>query len=412
MLKNYLWVASKVVLRRKMFTAINLLCIVLTLVVLLAVTALLEHSFAPSGVESKSDRFLQIDSVRFYESGDSVMQSGLGYRLIQQYLKPMKTAQVVAVVSQARPVAVYQDQRVEKMAMAYADAAFWQVMDFKLLAGRLFNEDDVAQGRFVVVINASTAKKLFNDVAVAGKKINVLSQQFDIIGVVEDAYQTYTSHAMWAPLTTISTGDYRTQLMGDFSAFVMANSSSGVAAMRKEVWEIGSKIVREDPAKWQRTAMVANTKLDTFARGFASDGMSEDSGATQVLVWVVILMFLFMLLPALNLVNLNLGRMMERSAEIGVRKAFGATRWQLTTQFLIENIFLSMLGCMIALGLTHGLLIWLSQSGIIPYLQLGVNWKVFMYGMLATIVFGLVSGVLPAWRMARLDPVLALKGNT
>ncbi|MBI1834356.1 MAG: ABC transporter permease, partial [Burkholderiales bacterium] len=77
MLKNYLWVASKVVLRRKMFTAINLLCIVLTLVVLLAVTALLEHSFAPSGVESKSDRFLQIDSVRFYESGDSVMQSGL-----------------------------------------------------------------------------------------------------------------------------------------------------------------------------------------------------------------------------------------------------------------------------------------------------------------------------------------------
>ena len=103
---------------------------------------------------------------------------------------------------------------------------------------------------------------------------------------------------------------------------------------------------------------------------------------------------------------------MERSAEIGVRKAFGATRWQLTAQFLIENIFLSMLGCLIALGLTHGLLIWLSQSGIIPYLQLGVNWKVFMYGMLATIVFGLVSGVLPAWRMARLDPVLALKGNT
>lgn len=411
MLKNYLWVASKVYLRRKMFTAINLLCIVLTLVVLLAVTAILEHSFAPSGVESKSDRFLQVDSVIFYEQGDNVMQSGLGYRLIQQYLKPMKSAQLVATISYARPVAVYHDQYVEKLAMAYADAAFWQVMDFKLLAGRLFSEEDVAQGRFVVVINASTAKKLFNDVAVAGQKINVLNQQFEIIGVVADAYQTYSSDAMWAPLTTIPSGDFRTQLTGDFTAFVMAADSSGVAAMRKEVWEIGRKLVQEDPVQWQRTAMVANTKLDNFARGFASDRMSEDSGATQVLVWVVILMFLFMLLPALNLVNLNLGRMMERSAEIGVRKAFGATRWQLIAQFLIENIFLSLLGCLIALGLTHGLLTWLSQSGIIPYLQLGVNWKVFMYGMVTTTVFGLVSGVLPAWRMARLDPVLALKGN-
>ena len=411
MLKNYLWVASKVYWRRKMFTAINLLCIVLTLVVLLTVTAILEHSFSPSGVEAKSDRFLQVDSVIFYEQGDNVMQSGLGYRLIQQYLKPMKSAQLVGTVSNARPVAVYQDQHVEKLSMAYADAAFWQVMDFKLLAGRLFNEDDVAQGRFVVVINASTAKKLFNDTAVVGKKINVLNQQFEIIGVVADAYQTYSSDAMWAPITTIPSGDFRTQLTGDFTAFLMAANSSGVSAMRKEVWEIGRKLVQEDPAQWQRTAMVANTRLDSFARGFSSDGMSEDSGAAQVLVWVVILMFLFMLLPALNLVNLNLGRMMERSAEIGVRKAFGATRWQLTAQFLIENIFLSLLGCLIALGLTHGLLTWISQSGIIPYLQLGVNWTVFMYGMLTTTVFGLVSGVLPAWRMARLDPVLALKGN-
>lgn len=414
MFRNYLLMASKVYWRRKMFTAINLLCIVLTLVVLLAVTAILEHSFAPSGVESKSDRFLQVDTVRFYEQGDNVSQSGLGYRLIQQYLKPMKSAQMVATVSRARPVAVYQDQHVEKLAMAYADAAFWQVMDFKLLAGRLFNEADVAQGRFVVVINASTAKKLFNDVAVAGKKINVLNQQFEIIGVVADAYQTYSSDAMWAPLTTIPSGDFRTQLSGDFTAIVMAVNSSGVEAMRKEVWEIGRKLVQEDPAQWQRTAMVANTKLDSFARGFSDDRMgevSEDSGATQVLMWVAILMFLFMLLPALNLVNLNLGRMMERSAEIGVRKAFGATPWQLTVQFLIENVFLSWLGCLIALSLTQGLLIWLSQTGIIPYLQLGVNWKVFMYGMVTTTVFGLVSGVLPAWRMARLDPVLALKGN-
>lgn len=411
MIRNYLLMASKVYWRRKMFTAINLLCIVLTLVVLLAVTAILEHSFAPSGVEAKSDRFLQVDTVTFYEPGDNVMQTALGYRLIQQYLKPMKSAQLVATVSHPRPVAVYQDEHVEKLAIAYTDAAFWQVMDFKLLAGRWINEDDVARGHFVVVVNASTAKKLFNTIDIVGKRINVANQQFEIVGVVADAYQTYSSDAMWAPLSTMSSGDFRHQLTGDFTALVMAKTVADVDAMKKEVWTIGKQLVQEDPVKWERTAMVANSKLDRFARGFASGAISEDSGATQVLVWVVILMFLFMLLPALNLVNLNLGRMMERSVEIGVRKAFGATPWQLTVQFLIENVFLSWLGCLIALSLTQGLLIWLSQTGIIPYLQLGVNWRVFMYGLLATTVFGLVSGVLPAWRMARLDPVLAMKGN-
>jgi putative ABC transport system permease protein len=121
-------------------------------------------------------------------------------------------------------------------------------------------------------------------------------------------------------------------------------------------------------------------------------------------------MLVFMLLPALNLVNLNTGRTMERRAEIGVRKAFGATSVQLAAQLVIENILLCLAGGLVGLAATAGVLWWLEHAGLIPYLKVEMDLAVFGYGLLTATVFGLLSGVIPAWKMSRLDPVHALKG--
>ena len=115
-------------------------------------------------------------------------------------------------------------------------------------------------------------------------------------------------------------------------------------------------------------------------------------------------------MPALNLINLNVGRIMERSSEIGVRKAFGATSRQLVMQLVLENVLLCLIGGAIGLVLAAGVLWWLEHSGLIPYLQVHLNLAVFGYGLLITLVFGVLSGVIPAWKMSRLDPVFALKG--
>ena len=98
MLKNYLITAYKVYTRRKLFTAINLLCITLTLMVLLVVTALLQNAFYPSGVEGRSDRFLQVTTfVAQSADGNSTRTSPLGYKVIEKYLKPMQSAQMVEI---------------------------------------------------------------------------------------------------------------------------------------------------------------------------------------------------------------------------------------------------------------------------------------------------------------------------
>ncbi|WP_395006691.1 ABC transporter permease [Undibacterium sp.] len=416
MLKNYLMMALNVYRRRKMFTAINLFCIVLTLIVLLVVTAMVEQSFSPSGVLAKrGDRILTVSTVTKYGEGN-VWTTNLGYKLIEQYLKPMKSAELVGAVSAPKLVAIYRDDVVHKSTIRYTDDNYWKILDFQLLAGRWINDEDIRRGSSYVVISGSIATKLFGKLNPVGQKLSISMQQYEIIGVVEDARKAIASAEMWAPLTTMNTSDYRNSLSGDFNAILLARDASQLSMMKKELREISATVQQDDPAKWPKTHMLANTSFDEFARGFSSRNSdqpeeSEDSGAGTVMAWIVLLMFLFMLLPALNLVNLNMGRMMERSVEIGVRKAFGASNLELVGQFLFENLLLTLIGCGLAFLLIQLFLLWLGFSGMIPYFDGGINLTVYLYGVLIATVFSVVSGILPAWRMAKLDPVFALKGN-
>jgi putative ABC transport system permease protein len=410
MFKNYLLTAYKVFMRRKLFTAINLMCIVLTLVVLLVITTLLETAFYPSGVEGKSERFLQVWMMKeSNEKGDYISTSLLGYKLIDKYLKPMKSVERVAAVTRPRTVSVYQGNRVSELEMRRADANYWKILDFTLLAGRLPTLDDEQNGRMVAVVNRNTARKLFPDAVAVGQKIGIGTQTFQVIGVVEDELHFNAFADIWAPLTTFPTSDYRRELGGEFTALLLADSPARLPQIRREVAQIAQGVVADKPGRWV-VRFWADSKLDMFARELVGDKEHADSGAGPLLAIIATAMLVFMLLPALNLINLNTGRIMERSAEIGVRKAFGATNSQLVWQFLVENVLLCLAGGLIGLACTAGVLHWLEGSGLIPYLKVSINLAVFGYGMLIALVFGVLSGVIPAWKMSRLDPVHALKG--
>jgi putative ABC transport system permease protein len=119
---------------------------------------------------------------------------------------------------------------------------------------------------------------------------------------------------------------------------------------------------------------------------------------------------LFMLLPAVNLVNLNISRIMERAPEIGVRKAFGASSRTLVGQFVVENVFLTLVGAAIGLAITAIVLQVINASGLILYAELSLNYRIFGWGVVLAVAFGLLSGVYPAWRMSRMHPVQALNG--
>jgi len=413
MFRNYLLTAWKVFMRRKLFTAINLLCIVLTLVVLMVIASLLETAFHPSGVEGKSDRFLQVLMMRMTSpSGDSRSSTPPGFKLIDKYLKPMPGVERVAAVTLPSSVSVYQGNNVSELQMRRADADYWKVLDFRLLAGRLPTSADDAAGRMIAVLNASTARRLFPGEAKAalGQRIDVGGQVFEVVGVVEDAMHLNAYADIWAPLSTFASSDYRNHLTGMFSALILAKRPEDLPRIREQVGRIAKGVVHDDPKQWKTIQFWADGKLDVFARILTNSDEVDDSGAGKLLSGIAVAMVLFMLLPALNLVNLNTGRIMERRSEIGVRKAFGATSSQLAVQLVIENVLLCLAGGLIAFGATIGVLAWLEATNLIPYLQVDLNLAVFGWGMLIATVFGLLSGVLPAWKMSRLDPVHALKG--
>jgi putative ABC transport system permease protein len=304
---------------------------------------------------------------------------------------------------------VYQGNRVSELAMRHADANYWKILDFKVLAGRLPTLDDEQHGRMVAVVNQSTARKLFPDRPAVGEKITIGGQVFEVIGVVEDALQLNAYADLWAPLTTFPSSDYTQELTGDFVALLLADTPAGLAQIKRDVAQVARTVPPSDP-NYSKVRFWADSKLDTFARILLNTFEDENSGGSAMLATIAVAMLLFMLLPALNLVNLNTGRIMERSSEIGVRKAFGATSSQLVWQFLVENTLLCLAGGLIGLACAAGVLHWLEGSGLIPYLKVSLNLAVFGYGMLISLVFGFLSGVIPAWKMSRLDPVHALKG--
>lgn len=415
MFRNYLLTAWKVYARRKLFTAINLVCIVLTLVVLMVITALLQNAFHPQGVEGRSERFLQIWMMNIRLGPDGYSGSPLGFKLIDKYLRPMQSAQLVAAVTNPETVSVYQGDRVTKLALRRADAHYWQVLDFTLLAGRLPNADDDTQGRAVMVLNQSSARQLFAPrdlpAAALGEKLNVGGQWFEVIGVVQDELHFNAYADLWAPISSYPSTQYQHELQGNFTALLLGRSAADLPAIRAEVAQIAPTVQYTDNFRKAGTTFIwADSKLDAFSRILLRNNFEADSGAGVVLLTLTVLMLLFMMLPALNLVNLNMGRIMERCTEIGVRKAFGATGAQLVAQLVFENVLLCLAGGALALLCAIGVLSWLEASGLIPYLKVQLDLPVFGYGLMMTLIFGLLSGVIPAWRMSRMDPVVALKG--
>ncbi|MRV71163.1 FtsX-like permease family protein [Duganella sp. FT92W] len=414
MLKNYILMAYKVCLRRKLYTALSLLCIMLTLTVLLVAAALLQQAFHPTGVEGRSDRYLQVFAIEARLDGRGNRYYGpLGYKVVEQYLKPLKSAAVVSALTMPQTVSVSDDDRISELLMRRTDAQYWRILDFTVQAGRLYTPDDVAQGRMVAVINSSTARRLFPGASAAGavgRQIQAGNQQFQVVGVVEDALHLNAFSDIWVPLTTFPDSGYRRQMFGTFTALLMADSPAGLDAIRAEVQQVARTVQFDDPREWSRAYFFADDKLDVVART-VTQSQTLDSGAGGLIAVLALLAVLFMLLPALNLVNLNMGRIMERSTEIGTRKAFGATNRQLAAQLLTENVLLCLAGGLLSLPCAALALAWLESAELIPYLKVSLNGAVFGYGLLLTVVFGVLSGVAPAWKMSRLDPVHALKGT-
>jgi putative ABC transport system permease protein len=171
--------------------------------------------------------------------------------------------------------------------------------------------------------------------------------------------------------------------------------------------------VNPDPVQYDSLRAPATMPIEEMAAralgGDAGFGRDDKNYVAPFIAAATVVAFLFMALPAVNMVNLNVGRIMERAPEIGLRKAAGAPTHVLVGQFVFENLILALLGGLLAFAAAPFILSLLNT--VYRYGQLQLDLQVFVAGLAFVAIFGVLSGAYPAWKMARLDPAAALKGQ-
>lgn len=408
MLKNYVKIAFKVFGRRKFFTFISLFAISLTLVVLMVATAALDHVFSPMPPETKQDRTLVIGHATM--SGSQWVEGGNpGYKLLDTYMRTLPGVELTSIHSEERVVSSYKDGYDLKPYLKRTDGEFWKILEFTFLEGGPITPDDDKNANFVAVINRATKEKLFGDQPALGKVVEADRQRFRVVGVVANVpfYRHIPFSDIWVPLSTTPDPEYKQKLLFNCSGLILARSESDFPAIKDE-FASRMKKVELPSSKLDKIECVPGTQFDEVAREMLSNSGGHESAMLTTALYLAA--FLFMLLPAVNLVNINISRIIERASEIGVRKSFGASSAALVGQFLAENLLLTFIGGVIGFILSILILTMLSGSGLIQYADFHLNFRLFLYALASILCFGVISGVYPAWRMARMHPVNALKG--
>jgi putative ABC transport system permease protein len=415
MLLSYLKIAWKVLLRRKFFTAISLFGISFTLMILLVVYAMFDYTVGPHRPELRVDRLLFANSIYIW-GPHTENQSHPSYSFLEHYIRPLRTPEKVSISTGGGTTVTYVGNQKLKLDQKYTDAEFWQVLDFDFLEGRPYSATEVRDAAHVVVMNESSARKYFGTArGVLGRTLITDDMRYQVVGIVRDvpAIRPLTYAEVWMPITTSTQDIHNGEYMGSCIAILLARQAADVPAMQQEFAQaVAHAPLPTDVYKWcTEVRLYAGSLLATTVREVMNED-GPDPGVARFRQLSTGLLLLFMLLPALSLININISRIRERSSEIGVRKAFGATSGALVRQFLVENIFLTLLGGVLGLGLAASALHLLNTSGLIAYTEFGLNGRVFAGAVVAVLFFGILSGVYPAYKMSKLQAVKALKGES
>jgi len=414
-LANYLKLAWKVLQRRKFFTFVSLFGIGVTLAVLLVATAILDHVFAPHPPETRMARTLGVYAIAL--EGDHARRTGFpGYAFLDRYVRNLPGAERTTFFTVQQTAVSYVGGRKISSWLKRTDGEFWKVLDFRFVEGAPFTDADEANRSFVAVINEATRDRFFGagaaQAGVVGRRIEVDGQSFRVVGVVENVpFLRFAPFAdVWVPISTRKSSGYLHEISGDFQALILGRNRAALPGIRAELAARVRRAQLPDPKEFHTVRAGAETLFEAFSRAFFSNGF-QAAHPGRLRAFLLAAMVLFMLLPAVNLVNVNLSRIMERSSEIGVRKAFGGSSWSLVGQFLVENVVLTLVGGAVGLVLSVLVLHAIDASGVIPYARLSIDFRVFLESLGIALFFGVLSGVYPAWKMARLHPVEALHGR-
>jgi len=411
MLKNYFKIAIAVLKRRKFFTFVSLFGISFTLTILMVATAFTDKVLSPDYPDYKRERSLYVNTMEYKNTKEGWMnRSDVSFYFLEHYVSTLKSVEKMAISSGAKSSNAYVNNKKIVISYKYTNADYWNVLEYRFLEGKPYSQRDIDNANMVAVISEETKKAYFGDEpSVTGKYISADNVNYRVIGVVGNVSKTLHNLMgdMYLPYTVSKENYKKPELMGGYSAVLLAKSKADVPKMELEFKQMMRKI--PVPKDFDKVYSNADPYFTSMTRRIAGDG--ANNGITKVVSILSIFVLLFLLLPTINLVNINITRIMERSSEIGVRKAFGASSKNLVYQFIVENMILTFLGGIIGVIFSLIAIYLINSANLISNMRLVMNFTVLLYSFITCIFFGLISGVYPAWRMSKLNVIKALKAQ-
>ena len=286
---------------------------------------------------------------------------------------------------------------------------FWQIFDFEFIAGApMLTNGKQLTADDMCVISESLAKKLYGTTDVVGRELyNRTIKACRISGVVKDVsgVMRATAADIYMPMQNFEDGKGLTGYYGGAQMFITTDNPESLKS------EVADLVARYDQADLENKDYELHGQPHSYTH-YALGNYSFKMDDLENNVWDIVKRLLFLLvIPALNLCALISSRMDERIAEFGVRKAYGASSWQLVKQILCENLFLTCVGGLAGIIISYIVVCnsndWIFQvisiapnidSGYGQYItpEMLFNIPLVLTIFLLCVVLNLISALVPA----------------
>lgn len=278
-----------------------------------------------------------------------------------------------------------------------ANENYFQNSGLKIAIGREFNFFDVENNNNVCVIGNDLNNKFFENLNPINKTISVRGSKFKVIGVLESKKTGLGSNEDYRVIIPIQKAR---------SIFTNANINYGLSVKvdKKEFLDAAQE---EAIITFRKIRKLNPIEDNNFAIENSTDLINRVASMTQYLymaAWVISIITIFG--SSIALMNIMLVSVTERTREIGVRKALGAKRVTIAVQFFIETIIVGQLGGI--LGVILGILLGLIFSAVAGF-NFTTPWLAMFSAFAITFLVAILSGLLPAIKASKLDPVESLR---
>ena len=274
------------------------------------------------------------------------------------------------------------------------------VMDLTFIQGRMFTDDEDQRASHVVVLGHDTWEELFGDQPAVGKEVNIETGLYTVIGVLDKRKQPFGGG----------------KNPNDNAVFFPLNTFQNLHPEDKDMWVSvkyddpkNKALVEEEIREMLRIRRKVKVQADDDFEIFGPDSLSKlwDQLTGGLVLFMIAVSSVGLMVGGVGVMNIMLVAVTERTREIGIRKAIGATKQTILTQFTTEAVTLCAVGGIIgiALGAVLTWIVYLLPIGLPA--TLSTMWVLIGFGVSCGI--GLLFGIYPAWKAANLDPIEALR---